>query len=433
MRLLQLVVLIHMLLLASCSLAEDVTPPPALATAQAVKPVASPTGVSPLPSTQATVEGQMSEPAEEPATTSQGETALGTIRGRVINGTTSELVTAGIEVHLIGIDGQTFAFNEASATDALGEFFFGNLEIVPDRIFGVYVDYQGVQYFSEGQRFSNDEGLLDLPLIVYEASPDTTTVHVDRLHLIFDFTVGGSVEVMEVWVLSNQGNQTVAPSDGLEGLEFILPSGFRELRFFNEMASERRFLLTDRGFYDRNPLRPIEGTELVFSFTLPYTRRLEFAQPMSYPVSATVILMPENGPEVQANGLQDLGVGDIGGVRQRTYDLGPISAGDALVLRLSGGPLASEGEVRQIGLIIGAVLFGAALIIGGAWWYRIRERDGAQEVAVGEVSSKREELLRAIADLDDSFEAGRVPEDEYRRRRQTLKQQIIELMREAHD
>jgi hypothetical protein len=424
--------LIAAFLISGCSLAEDVTPPSALATTQA-KPVASPTWGSALPSPQATVERSLSETAEKPITTSQGESSLGTIRGRAINGTTGDPVTTGIEVHLIGIDDQALALTESTTTDAVGEFTFDNLEIVPDRIFGAYAEYHGVEYFSEGRHFSDDEAVIDLLLIVYEATSDTTSVHVDRLHLIFDFTVDRSVEVMEVWVLSNQGNQTVAPIEDLEGTEYILPSGFSDLRFFNEMASERRFLITDRGFYDRGPLRPVEGTELVFSFTLPFKRRLDFAQPMSYPVSAIVILMPENDPTVDANGLQDLGIADIGGTRRRIYNLSPISAGDAIELRLSGGPSTSGGEVTKIGLIIGVALFGLALIVAGVWWHRIRVRVGAQELAGEGIPSDREHLLRAIADLDDSFEAGMISEDEYRPRRQTLKQQIMDLMGDAHD
>jgi hypothetical protein len=49
------------------------------------------------------------------------------------------------------------------------------------------------------------------------------------------------------------------------------------------------------------------------------------------------------------------------------------------------------------------------------------------------IPSDREDLLKAIAYLDDDFEAGKVPEDEYRHRRQTLKGQIMDLMRDAHD
>jgi len=418
------------LFLTRCSLAEDVTPPPVFTTAQAVSPVSSPTEGIPLSTPQTTAERSLTEPAEKPTSTSQGDSARGTIRGRVVNGTTVETVAAGIEVRLIGIDGQALAVTESTTTDNGGEFAFGALEIVPDRIFWVYAVYHGVEYFSDGRQFSDNEAIIDMQVTVYEATPDTRTVHVDRLHLMFDFTVEGLVEVIEVWVLTNQGNQTVAPE---EGIEFILPSGFSDLRFFNEMASERRFLITDRGFYDRGPLRPVVGAELVFSFTLPFERHLEFAQPMSYPVSATVLLMPENGPTVDANRLQDLGVGDDGGTRRQIYNLGTISAGDAIELRLSGEPSTSGGEGMQPGIIVGAALFGLALIVTGVWWYRIRAKARAQGLAGGGIPSDREDLLRAIADLDDSFEAGRIPEDEYRRRRHILKREIIYLMREAHD
>ncbi len=418
-------------LMTGCSLAEDITPPPALATSQAMRPVASPTEGIPLQTPQATAEHTLTVATEEPTAVFEGDSSLGTIRGRVINGTTGNPVPAGIELHLIGIDGQALAFTDSTTTDEAGEFTFEGLEIVSDRIFGAYIEYQGVEYFSEGRHFSDQA--IDLPLTVYETTPDTGTVHVDRLHLMFDFTVEGMVEVMEVWVLANQGDQTIVPFESQGGLEFILPSGFTDLRFFNEMAPENRFLTTDRGFFDRAPLRPTEGTELIFSFTLPFDRRLEFVQPMTYPVSATVILMPENGPTVDASGLQDLGLGDIGGIRRRTYNLGPISAGDSIELRLSGGSTASLGEGAQVGLVVGAALFGLALLAAGIWWYRIRAKDEAQALAVERIPFDRESLLRAIADLDDSFEAGRIPEDEYLRRRQNLKDQIMELMREPHD
>jgi hypothetical protein len=424
--------LIVALLLSGCSLAEEI-PPPVLTTTQEVKPVASPTEGISSPTAQATIERAGTEPGENPATTSQGVPSLGTIRGRLVNGTTGEPVASGIEVHLIGFDGQALALTESTTTDTVGEFVFDNLEIVPDRIFGAYAEYHGVEYFSEGRHFSDDEAVLDLLVGVYEATSDTSTIHVDRLHLIFDFTVEGLVEVLEVWVLSNQGGQTVAFLEGQEGIEFILPTGYSDLRFYDELTSEGRFRITDRGFYDRGPLRPIEGEEIIFSFMMPFKGSLDFAQLMSFPVSATVILMPVNGPEVDAIGLQDLGVGAVGGTQRRTYGLGPISAGEAIELRLSGKPSAIGSEGTRIERIIGAVLFSAALIVCGLWWYRIRVRDETHEVVVAGIPNDREHLLRAIADLDDRYEAGGIPEDEYRRRRKTLKRRLMDLMRETHD
>jgi hypothetical protein len=356
---------------------------------------------------------------------------MGTIRGRVINGTLGAAVAAGVEVTLIGIDGQAIALTESTTTGPEGEFVFHDLAVVTERLFGVYAEYQGVEYFSEGRQFTDQD--IDLQVMVYETSSDTRTIHVDRLHLLFDFVDESVIEVMEVWVLSNLGDQTIVPMGDQEGIEFILPAGFRELRFLNEVATEDRFLRSERGFFDQGPLRPIEGNEIVFSFTLPYERRVDFVQPLSYPVNATVILMPENGPRLDGIGLQDLGVGDIGGARRRTYNLGPISAGDAIELSIAGKLSASGGEATQTDIIFGAVLFGAALITGGVWWYRNQKRGGMKEAAVNGIPSNHEALLRALAALDDDFEAGNVDEDEYRIRRQTLKQEIIHLMRAAHD
>jgi hypothetical protein len=45
----------------------------------------------------------------------------------------------------------------------------------------------------------------------------------------------------------------------------------------------------------------------------------------------------------------------------------------------------------------------------------------------------RESLLQAIAALDDDFEAGKIGEDEYRARRQALKQRVLDQSRGGRD
>jgi hypothetical protein len=45
----------------------------------------------------------------------------------------------------------------------------------------------------------------------------------------------------------------------------------------------------------------------------------------------------------------------------------------------------------------------------------------------------RESLLRAIAQLDDEFEAGKIGEGEYRVRRRALKERAIDQARGARD
>ena len=51
------------------------------------------------------------------------------------------------------------------------------------------------------------------------------------------------------------------------------------------------------------------------------------------------------------------------------------------------------------------------------------------EEEVEDPEAQREELLNAIAELDDDFEAGRVAEADYRRQRAELKTELVELMK----
>ncbi len=91
---------------------------------------------------------------------------------------------------------------------------------------------------------------------------------------------------------------------------------------------------------------------------------------------------------------------------------------------------ASSTGAQGYELVIAAALLGAVLIGVGVWgWLRSR-RDESQAAEAEHATAPedaREALLQSIADLDDDFQAGRVPKDEYAGRRAALKEQLLEL------
>ncbi len=349
----------------------------------------------------ATSAGTPAEPAPEAGTPSAieatAEPALpvaAVIRGTVSNATPSGKVPAGLGVTLKGFDGDVEVVSEQSQ---LGHFRRLRLRgrrngpraaVLRDRrapgpelrLGGRSPAASAGQPGSAGRDLRCDRrAQLDLAI--------------ERLHTLFDFSIDGTLRVIELWILTNQGEQTIAPA---EGIAVTLPDGATDLQFENGQVGQR-FLLNATGFADMEPVAPGQGSgELVFSYSLPYERRLAFEQPVSYPVSAVVLLSPEPGPKLQAEGLQDMGEREISTGVIRTYGLGPVAAGDALRVNLSGRPAASSATGSlppNLGLAIGLAAVGLALIAAGLLWFRPKREAPEPEESPPPTDPEREGLL----------------------------------------
>lgn len=366
--------------------------------------------------------------------------SVGSIRGQVTNGTTGAALEGELEVNLLGFDADAQAVEASAPLGPDGTFAFEGLEIVEGRIFGVTLLYQGVVYFSDAAHLSQSTPDVTLPFAVYETTTDTSQLRVDRLHLIFDFPGGDTVRVLELWVLSNDGDKTIAGDGGQGVIQLPLPSGARNLGLPGD-ALRQDLQFTDSGVVVLAPLMPGSGTgEAVFNFDLPYDRSLEFSQEMAYPVGAIVALLPAGGPELSGSGWQDLGARDLGGLSYQNMSLGALIPGQTLELSLRGRPSAPGGAGPGISisnLAVGLGVLGLSLVATGLWWYRPWKRPEAEERAGEELKhAERPQLhmvLQEMADLDDEFEAGEIEEREYRRRRETLLQRALALRRAQDD
>jgi hypothetical protein len=437
---------------AGCSLAEDVTPPPALATLQA----AAPAGIEPSPSATAasvllldstaiaggtalpgeTAHPPASPPAASPSAPPEPTAASqGTVRGHVINGTAAGQVPAGLVVMLHGLDGDQENVTEMAVVDASGAFSFPGPEAVLGRLYSVSAEYLGASYASEAAHLPADGSPLDLSLTVYETTEDTSQVRVAQLHLIFLAAGDGSLQAQEIWVFSNRGDQTVVLPEGQALLEVVLPEG-AQVQEVGGSDPRDLFAQTDRGFAYTTALLPGEGTaQMDVAFDVPYNGDLRISQPLGIPVDSIVILTEESGMELGGRGVVYAGTlgPEIAGRSLREYATGPLGRGETLQLRLSTRAL-------PWGLAIGTAAIVTALAVTGLWWFRWRGgRVGGSEGSLVEEAPDRQaeplplEFLRKIAELDDSFEAGTITEGDYRSRRDQLKRRLLALMRREDD
>lgn len=355
----------------------------------------------------------------------------GEITGQIINGTAGAQAPGALEVTLVGFDGDQPALTETTTSDEDGSFRFSGLEIVPGRIYGAFVEYQGVRYFSAGGHLLPDVPELELPLTVFETSAEASAVRIDRLHIILDFPIEDFIEITELWLVGNESDHTVLLGDRQDDFEVVLPEGFQGLSF-PDPASAGQFTPTETGFTIGAPLRAGETTEVIFSFQLPFKKGLDFEQATPFPTDAIVILTAEQAPAVTGEGVQDLGLQNLGGTVFHSYARGALEGGSSLTLSIKGRHPASTASTSNSGLLIGLVGLGLGLVVAGLVWGRALRRgsdEAGPEMEADQDEASQEALLRAIAALDEEFERGDIDEEAYREQREALKGRLIEEMR----
>lgn len=352
-----------------------------------------------------------------------------TIRGTISNPSGSPL-PADIAVKLFGFEGMAQAF-ELSATPVDGVYEFTDVTVTEGMAYLVQVDANGYSFGSDILHAADLTGAVaELPVSIYDTSSDPSGLTVDRMHVFFDFAVAEKVQVVELFIVSNTSDKVIVPSaDGTPALTFGLPEGATNL-LFESGALGDRFVATENGFGDLTPIVP--GTsqhQVLFSFDLPYERKLDLSLPILQNVASVVVMLPPEGVKMESSQLMSAGQRDMSGMAFDMYTGSALAAGSSLDMRLSGKVSSIKEDTNSFGgIAMGATVFGLALIGTGIWLYRQRktqEEDVAESEVIEEQPEESEEaLLDAILALDDLYQAGNLPEDAYQERRAALKERL---------
>jgi hypothetical protein len=385
-----------------------------------------------------TLESTQAAPEMEITQTSQATGNLGSISGQVINLSGGE-VPSDLEITLHGFDEMQQVLTATTTVGSQGTFLFEDVEMPDGRAFIASLEYQGVVYSSDVSVAGSEAKDLSLPIPIYETTSDPSAVSVDRLHLLLEYGEPGVLHVVELYVISNLGDRTlIADQPGEPVLTFILPEGATNLQFQDGVLGER-FVEVPGGFGDMAAVRPAASQhQVVFSYDLPYDRKLELHQPVTLPVNAVVILLPEDGLKVSGESLQDMGTRDVQGLSYHLYSAQRLEPGSELRFTISGRPaIGSTGLVwgTNSSLMVGLIAFGLALVAAGAWLYiRSRARSdtepGEEEPRGLTEEEDADTILDAILALDDQFQAGELPEEAYQARRAELKVRLKNALRD---
>lgn len=364
----------------------------------------------------------------------------GIVTGRVANGTPDQALNAAVTVNLIGFDQASGVMETLTGTvDAQGEFQFADVPYQSGRQFVVAAEYKGITYHSSIVEFASGLEALDVPVTVYETTDQTGALRINRVHTFVLFEVPDFVTIGQLYVISNLGQRTFLPDNG-RTVEYALPAGATDLQV-QDGAEGTTFFRTAAGFVDTVPVLPGEAvSQMLFSFRLPYKDGLKFEQPMLYAVENVNVMIGGGtvtltGDEFVAGDAQD-----VSGQTFLNYSRAGLEAGAPLAFELKGPSALSETAAAPAGitasdpttLAVGLGALACVLLGIGVWWWRRTPGTAQSAAGSAKAAASREELLQAIAELDDEHAAGKVSAAEYEKERAWLKQELKKIWTATH-
>ena len=443
-RLTALIVLLS-LALASCSLAEDITPPPgyqsptslpsqapATQTPQATRTTEPPTitpDVSPA-STQSTT------PSADATTTAVAP--LGNISGNLINGSGGS-IPAGQKVTLEGFDkDQAGTYQKAlelvAPVEPNGSYSFKGVDVPQGRAFIIITSWEGVEYQSDPAVVSTTTTDFTLPITIYEKTNDSKVLALNQVHLIFELSSQNEIQVTELFIVTNPGKQVVVVASDGTTIPFLqAPKNAAGLQY--QLSQGSASLLNATGGFAIAP-----GADkqygFIASYTLPYANNLKFDQLFSLPVSSLTVFVPQ-GMRARGEQLTDAGLQDVQGKSYQMYQADKIASGGSFSLTLTGKPGATTGSTisRQTWVLIGISVVGLLLVgLGIFLFLRDRARfkkeieDEQEVIPADALGEDRDSIMDAMIALDDRYKAGEIPKEAYATRRQELKDRLKGLL-----
>jgi len=350
---------------------------------------------------------------QSPSTTlSQGRV---TVQGKVTNGTAGASVPPAQPVVLHVFDDVTET-KTYTTTLSRGVYTFADLPLQPQQSLAVTTNYADVRYLSQIVQVKGTENQVNLPLKIYETTTDPGAIRVATWHVFFQVKQAGLVQVGELINFDNDSDRTfVAAQAGEATLEIPLPPGATDLRF-DDGALGERYLATEEGFAHTALVRPgANALSVLFSFDLPLSGPLDFTQTARYPVKAVNVLAPNGVLEVQSQQLAGPQTENVEGATYLIYTDSAIPAGDNLALTLA--PANPNANLPRLALSEFALL---AVVLFGGWWFRLRKKS--------KPALRREELIQALAQLDERFANGTISETSHATQRAKLKAEALRLM-----
>lgn len=368
-------------------------------------------------------------PAAEADATDSQDDHLGQVTGVVVNGSGGDL-PENLEVTLEIYQEFNILYTETIPAQADGSFVFEDVVLDPELIYITMVEQDGTFFPSAFHMGSETLGkTIDLPITIYEITSETDQLAVSRLHIFFQFTDQGALQVIHQVSISNFGEYMVAPElDGAPVLNFSLPEGASGL-VFQSGSLGNPYIQTSAGFADPTAVLPGSNTyDTLFAYQLPYDGKLDWELPMDLPTDVAVIFVQGEEVNVESQTLVPSGTEALDTEVFQVFVANTLSAESVIDLKLSSGFSLSRSlnlDGNLLTIILGVVGLGLAGF--GAWRF-FRPADEEEEDFEEIEYDPADVVLDQIVSLDEAFVAGEMDEAMYQAQRESLKAKLKRLL-----
>ena len=366
------------------------------------------------------------EAVPAPTEIDAADDGLGTITGVVVNGSGGDLPD-DLEVRLEVYESFELIYEDSVAAETDGSYTFEDVEINPELIYITLVETNGAFFPSAFHMGAETVGeTIDLPITIYDTTTDTSNLVVSRLHIFFEFSQQGTVQVIYQVTIDNRGSEMVAPpSESEPVLEFSLPEDATNL-IFQTGTIGNPYVRTAGGFADPTPVLPGAGTyEMLFAYNLPYDGKLDVELPVDHPTEVAVVFVSGENNDVESDLLSPSGSETLGEDVFQVLVADDVSPDEQIDVRISSPLFGGGGQALQsnwITIVLGVV--GLALAGFGAWRFFAPVADDEDLV------DDTDALIEEIIALDQAYESGELEEGEYLVQREALKSDLEALMSE---
>ncbi|MEM7333498.1 MAG: cytochrome c [Chloroflexota bacterium] len=355
------------------------------------------------------------------------------VTGNISNGST-ETAVGGLQVNLRGFTLNLEQTIDLTTTaDESGNFQFDLEQIAPDWVYILSTSYNEYDFTSQPSQIERSNPAVDLPITVFDTATDPSAIVVEQVQVIVDF-VEGNVQIAELYTISNFAPSLFVGTNGVPEtgvFQIELPAGATSIQFQRALGATGNFNAAPEivqggvGWVDTIPLNPGRAvSEILVSYILPFEPGMTIAHPLPYVTDQAVLILPDNGVEIQGNSWQFQGTQRVPIGQVNNYV--NTSLTNVLSLQLNGRPSTVrdlEGNTiiqrnNQNEFIWGSLAIVVAL---GAIFAAFRQPNQSTGL------DTPEGVLQHLAELDDAYEANQISRAQYIQQRQALKADLIEM------
>jgi hypothetical protein len=243
------------------------------------------------------------------------------------------------------------------------------------------IEYGGTTFRGYGPLMDGQNPAQQVELTVYETTDKAPDISVQSRHLMLDPQPDGNVKVTDVLAIENPGDKAWVGAPAADGRQLVfsvnIPAGVSTM---DVRAFEGGELRLDPGKLTiAGPLIP-GVSHLQFSYVLPAKDgKVQLAATAPVPVKHMMVVLPDNGSQLEAKGLEPGGTADTGQGKSILFKGVDLRAGHETVLIVTPPKRADAGNSKtpQVVAAVGGTL---VLAIGTGYILLKKPRSSAPAV-----------------------------------------------------